>query len=111
MLDIQAHPGPGSAIGTGLVGDHYARRVGWLSYQLAQELLRCAPTLSALNEGVQNEAVSIDGANMALHLAVDRDHDRAAMPLVAERRRAPTDLAGAREVSLWIGNCRTPRTG
>jgi hypothetical protein len=32
---------------------------------------------------------------MALHLAVDRDHDRAAMPLVAELKRAPTDLAGA----------------
>ena len=32
---------------------------------------------------------------MALHLAVDRDHDRIDMPLVAELRRAPTDLAGA----------------
>jgi hypothetical protein len=32
---------------------------------------------------------------MALLLAVDRDHDRAAMPLVAELRRTPTDLAGA----------------
>jgi hypothetical protein len=32
---------------------------------------------------------------MALHLAVDRDHDRIEMPLVAELRRAPTDLAGA----------------
>jgi hypothetical protein len=31
---------------------------------------------------------------MALLLAVGRDHDRAAMPLVAELRRAPTDLAG-----------------
>jgi hypothetical protein len=48
-----------------------------------------------LNEGVQNEAVSIDGANMALHLAVDRDHDLVEMPLVTELRRAPTDLAGA----------------
>jgi hypothetical protein len=32
---------------------------------------------------------------MALHLAVDRDHDRAAMPPVAELKRAPTALAGA----------------
>jgi hypothetical protein len=32
---------------------------------------------------------------MALHLAVDRDHDRAAMPRVAELKRAPTALAGA----------------
>ena len=54
-----------------------------------------APGISALKEGVQNEAVSIDGANMALHLAVDRDHDRAAMPLVAELRGSPTDLVGA----------------
>ena len=32
---------------------------------------------------------------MALSLAVDRDHDRAAMPLVAELRGSPTDFAGA----------------
>jgi hypothetical protein len=32
---------------------------------------------------------------MALLLAVDRDHDRAAMPLVAELRRTPTALPGA----------------
>jgi hypothetical protein len=32
---------------------------------------------------------------MALRLAVDRDHDLIEMPLVAELRRAPTDLAGA----------------
>jgi hypothetical protein len=32
---------------------------------------------------------------MALLLAGDRDHDRIEMPLVAELRRAPTDLAGA----------------
>jgi hypothetical protein len=32
---------------------------------------------------------------MALRLAVDRDHDRAAMPRVAELRDAPTDPAGA----------------
>ena len=91
--------GPGRSIGTGLVGDHHARRAGWLSYQLAQELLRCAPTLSALNEGVQNEAVSIDGANMALHLAVDRDHDLVEMPLVAELRRA--------DGSCWRRSVRT----
>jgi hypothetical protein len=94
MLEGHTHPGPGRSIGTGLVGDHYARRAGWLSYQLAQELVRCALTLSALKEGVQNKAVSIDGANMALHLAVDRDHDLVEMLLVAELQGAPTDLAG-----------------
>jgi hypothetical protein len=31
---------------------------------------------------------------MALHLAVDRDHDLVEMPLVAELRGAPTDLVG-----------------
>jgi len=41
------------------------------------------------------QTVRIDGANMALHLAVDRDHDLVEMPLVAELRGAPTDLAGA----------------
>ncbi len=80
MLDIQAHPGSGRAIRTGLVSDHHARCAGWLSHQLAQELLhcellRCAPALAALNQGAENKAVSIDGANMALRLAVDRDHD------------------------------------
>jgi len=30
-----------------------------------------------------------------MRLAVDRDHDRSAMPGVAELRRAPTDPAGA----------------
>jgi hypothetical protein len=94
MLEGHAHPGPGSAIRTELVGDHHARCAGLLSYQLAQELLRCAPALTALNQSVKNEAVSIDGANMALPLAVDRDHDLVEMPLVAELRRAPTDLAG-----------------
>ena len=29
-LDIQPHPGPGSALRTGLVGDHHARRAGLL---------------------------------------------------------------------------------
>jgi hypothetical protein len=51
-------------------------------------------SLTALNEGVQNEAVSIDGAPEPMLLAVDRDHDLVEMPLVAELRRAPTDLAG-----------------
>jgi hypothetical protein len=39
------------------------------------------------------------------------ENDLVEMPLVAELQGAPTDLAGAGEVSLWIGNCRTPRTG
>jgi hypothetical protein len=95
MLDIHAHPGPGSAIRTELVGDHHAWRAGLLSYQLAQELLRCAPALTTLNQSVENEAVCIDGANMALPLAVDRDHDLVETPLVAELRGSPTDLAGA----------------
>ncbi len=100
MLDIHAHPGPGSAIRTWLVGDHHAWRAGWLADELAQELLHCellscAPTLAALNEGVGNQAISINGANMALRLAVDRDHDLVEMPLVAELKRAPTDLAAA----------------
>jgi len=42
MLEGHAHPGPGSAVGTELVGDHHARHAGWLSYQFAQELLHCA---------------------------------------------------------------------
>jgi hypothetical protein len=61
MLEIHAHPGSGSAIGTELVGDHHARRAGLLADELAQELLRCAPALTALNQSVKNEAVSIDG--------------------------------------------------
>jgi hypothetical protein len=32
-----------------------------LADELAQELLRCAPALTALNQSVKNEAVSIDG--------------------------------------------------
>jgi hypothetical protein len=58
MLDIHAHPGPGCAIRAGLVGDHYARRAGWLSHQLAQELLRCAPAPAALNQGAGNQAAT-----------------------------------------------------
>ncbi len=54
---------------------------------------RCAPALTALNRSVQNKAVSIDGANMARPLAVDRDHDLVEMPRVAELRGSPTDLA------------------
>ena len=95
VLEIHTHPGPGSAVGTELVGDHHARCAALLSYQLAQELLRCAPALAALNQSVENEAVSIDGAPQPMLLAVDRDHDRAAMPPVAELRGSPTDLAGA----------------
>ena len=100
MLEGHTHPGPGSAVGTELVGDHHARHAGWLADELAQELLHCellsrAPTLAALNEGVGNQAISINGANMARLLAVDRDHDLVEMPLVAELRRAPTDLAAA----------------
>ena len=94
MLDIHAHPGPGRAIRTEFVGDHHARRAGWLADKLAQELLRRVPTLAALNQGAGNEAVRIDSANMALRLAVDRDHDLAEMLLVAELRRAPPDLVG-----------------
>lgn len=94
MLEIHAHPGPGRAIGTELVGDHHPWRAGLLSYQLAQELLCCAPIPAALDQSVQNEAVSIDGAPQPMLLAVDRDHDLVEMPLVAELRRAPTDLAG-----------------
>jgi hypothetical protein len=47
-----------------------------------------------LNEGVQSKAVSIDGVPPPMLLAVDRDHHVVEMPLVAELRRAPTDLAG-----------------
>jgi hypothetical protein len=75
--------------------DHHARCAGLLADKLVQQLLRCAPALAALDQGVGNEAGRIDGAiTMALRLAVDRDHDRAAMPLVTEPGRAPTDLAG-----------------
>jgi hypothetical protein len=56
---------------------------------------RCAPALAALNQGVGNEAVSIDSARQPMALAVDRAHDLVEMPLVAELRGAPTDLAGA----------------
>jgi hypothetical protein len=99
MLDIHAHPDPGSAIRTGPIGDHHPRRAGWLSYQLAQELLHCellccAPIPAALNQIVKNEAVRIDGAPQPMILAVDRDHDLVEMPLVAELRGSPTDLAG-----------------
>ena len=55
MLDIPAHPGPGRAIRTGLVGDHHAWRAGLLSYQLAQELLHCEQALAASDQGVQNK--------------------------------------------------------
>jgi hypothetical protein len=44
MLDIQAHPGPGSAIRTGLVGDHHARRAGSIADEPAQRRFqRTAP--------------------------------------------------------------------
>jgi hypothetical protein len=56
---------------------------------------RCAPALAALNQGVGNEAVSIDSARQPMALAVDRAHELVEMPLVAELRGAPTDLAGA----------------
>ena len=95
VLEIHTHPGPGSAVGTELVGDHHARCAALLSYQLAQKLLRCAPALTALNRSVQNKAVRIDGANMARPLAVDRDHDLVERPRVAELRGSPTGLAGA----------------
>jgi hypothetical protein len=58
-----ADPGPGRAIRTGLVGDHQARRAGWLADELAPELLRRAPALAALDQGAGNRAISIDGAN------------------------------------------------
>jgi hypothetical protein len=48
MLEIHAHPGSGSAAGTELVGDHHARCVGLLADELAQELLRRAPTLTTM---------------------------------------------------------------
>jgi hypothetical protein len=56
---------------------------------------------SLLNQSVENEAVSIDGAPEPMLLSVDRDHDLVEMPLVAELRRAPTDLAGVDPVSLF----------
>jgi hypothetical protein len=61
MLGIQAHPGSGRAIRTGLVSDHHA----WRADELAQELLRCAPTLAALNQGVKNEAQTKPSASTA----------------------------------------------
>ena len=43
MLDIQAHPGPGSALRTGLVGDHHARLAEWLAQELRQFLTKTVP--------------------------------------------------------------------
>ncbi len=68
MLDIQARIRPSRTVRSELVGDHHAWRANEL---LRCELLRCAPTLAALNQGAQNQAVRIDGANMALLLVVD----------------------------------------
>ena len=78
------------AIRAGLVGDHHAWRAGWLAQELLHcellhcellhcELLRCTWTLAVRTRASRTkppQAVSIDGTNMALHLAVDRDHDQ-----------------------------------
>ena len=103
MLDIHARPGPGRAVGTELVGDHHARCAGLLSYQLAQELLRCAPALTALNQSVKNEAVSLDGAPQPTHLAVDRDHDRAASRSSTIRRLSGKRTESQTGTSFSIG--------
>jgi hypothetical protein len=42
-----------------------------------------------LNQSVENEAVSIDGAPQPMHLAIDRDHELVEMPLVANPRGRP----------------------
>ena len=94
MLEFQAQFTKCGSTGTKFVRDHDTWDAYLFTNELAQKPLGGVVVASALNQGIENEAVLIDGAPQPMFLAIDRDDDLVEMPLVAQARSAATDFVG-----------------
>ncbi len=96
MFDVKAHLRSRSAVRTQLVRDHHARRRAGGFQERLHEPLRSARVSSALDQGVENEAILVDSAPEPMLFARDRDNDLVQMPFVATSGSALADPIGER---------------
>src|SRR5512133_4029195 len=96
MFDVKAHLRSRSAVRTKLVRDHHARRRAGGFQERLHEPLRSARVSSALDQGVENEAILVDSAPEPMLFARDRDNDLVQMPFVATSGSALADPIGER---------------
>ena len=91
MLEVHAHVVARRAIRSELVSDQHARSARLVADELAQKPLGRSAISSALNQGVDDEAVLIDSSPKPVFLTIDRDDYLVQIPLIAQLRRASAD--------------------
>ena len=90
MFEGHAHAAAGGTVGSELVGDQYPGSAGLVANELTQQAFCRSPVTAALNEGVEYEAILIDGTPKPVFLTLDGDHDFIKVPLVSQLRGAST---------------------
>ena len=85
----------GGRIGTQLVRYHHPRCAALAREQLAHQAQGGCLVSSALQQGIEDVTVRIDGTPQPIFLALDRHHHLIELPLVGKvAPRAPPDLMG-----------------
>jgi hypothetical protein len=94
MFEFHPHFRARSAVGAELIGDHYPGCASLFADELAQEPFGCLLVTTALNQGVKDETILINGTPKPMLCAIDGHDDFIDMPFVAELRCAPPDAIG-----------------
>lgn len=84
MLYARHKLGLRSRIGTQLVGHNHAWRGPLVLEQLAHQTQRCCLVPSALQQGIEDVTVCIDGASQPVFLSLDRHHHLIELPLIGK---------------------------
>ncbi len=84
MLDTRHQHSLCGRIGTQLVGHKHPRGGTLALEQFAHQTQGCCLVPSALQEGVEDVAVGIDGAPQPVFLSLDRHHHLIELPLVGK---------------------------
>lgn len=84
MLDARQQLDLRGRVGPQLVGHHHARGSTLLLEQLSQQTQGCCLVPSALQQGIEDVTVGIDGAPQPVLLSLDRYHHLIELPLVGK---------------------------
>lgn len=84
MLDTRYQFGLGGRIRTQLVSHHHARGGALVLEQLAHQAQGGCLVPSALQQGIEDVTVCIDGALQPVFLSLDRHHHLIELPLVGK---------------------------
>ena len=101
MFDARHQLGFCGGIGTQLVGHHHTRCGTLVLEQLAHQTQGSPLVPSALQQGVKNVTIRIDGAPQPVFLPLDRHHHLIELPLIGKvAPRAPPELMSKSQTEL-----------